>query len=171
MFTTSLVYSSGLASNAAGIISQVFDQTMTGLTGWAYLGAAYDEFRVLAFQVEYFPNNRYSKTLVTCAPGFGVVDRDSNGALISTAQAIGYSSVRILSLEDPWTDSKEYRGSSVPSLKWNMSSVTDGTFLTTAAPTPSVKAAIKLFFSGLTASTQYGLIVQRVLVQFRGKII
>jgi len=167
--TTNLIFGMTLNSTAAGLITTVFDQSMTSLADWGNWAGIYDEYRVLGCQLEFFPNNRYSKVAATCTPGFGVVDRDSNGALVSVAQALGYSSVRILSLEDPWTDRKEYRGSSVPSISWRMNSVLDGTFLTTAAPSGATKPTIKLYFSGLSASTGYGFCVQRMLVQFRGK--
>jgi hypothetical protein len=169
LITTNLIYGVTLSSTAAGLITTTFDQSMTGLTGWANFSALYDEYRVLGCQVEFFPSNRYSKTATFCAPGFAVVDRDSNGALVSAAEALGYSSCRIMTLEDPWTDSKEYRGSSIPSLSWRMDSVLDAQFVTTAAPSGATKPTIKLYFSGLSASTAYGFVIQRVLVQFRGK--
>jgi len=166
---TNLIYGVTLNSTAAGLITTVFDQTMTGLTDWTNWSGIYDEYRVLATQLEFFPNNRYSKVAATCTPGFGVIDRDSNGALVSASQALQYSSCRILSLEDPWTDRREYRGSSVPALNWRMNSVADAMYVTTAAPIAATKPAIKLYFSGLSASTGYGFVIQRVKVQFRGK--
>jgi len=158
-----------LASNAGGVINAVYDQTMTTANAWTHLAASYDEFRVLAFQVEFFPNNRYTKVTTLCTPLVGVVDRDSNGALLSFAAGFQYASARMLSLEDPWTDAKEYKGSSVPALKWKMDSVEDAVFLTTAAPTPTIKGAIKLYGQNLTASTTYGIVLQRFIVQFRGR--
>jgi hypothetical protein len=168
--TVSLINYNNLTSNAGGVFAGVYDQTMTNLAGWSDYAVVFDEFRVLGFQIEFFPVNRYTKVTTTCYPGVGVVDRDSNGALASIGAAFAYSSARVLSLEDPWTDAKEYRGSSVPALKWKMNSVLDGTYITTAAPTPTVKAAIKFYFQNLSASTTYGIVVQRMLVQFRGKI-
>jgi len=158
-----------LASNAGGIINPVYDQTMTTANAWTHLAASYDEFRVLGFQVEYFPNNRYTKVTTLCTPLVGVVDRDSNGALPSFAAGFQYASARMFSLEDPWTDAKEYKGSSVPSMKWKMDSVEDAVFLTTAAPTPTIKASIKFYGQNLTASTTYGIIIQRFIVEFRGR--
>jgi len=144
---------------------------MTGLTGWADYAALYDEYRVLAFQVEYFPTNRYTKATTSCVPGFAVIDRDSNGALTSTSQALGYASCRVMSLEEPWTDATEYRGSSIPALKWNMNGgVEEAGWTTTAAPVSATRGAIKTWFTGETASISYGIVLQRMMVQFRGAI-
>jgi len=167
--TANLLFEGTLTSSAGGVISSVYDQSMTGLQGWTQFSQLYDEFRVLGCQLEYFPANRYSRGAIATFPGFGVIDRDSNGALTSTAQAVGYASCRILSLDDPWTDRREFRGSSVPSLSYRMDAVNDGLFITTAAPTPATKPTIKLYITGLTATTNYGIVIQRVLVQFRGK--
>lgn len=168
--TTQMVYQNNVFSNAAGICAAVFDQTMTGLLNWATYAALYDEYRVLGCQLEYYPANRYSKAVVVCTPGVGVVDRDSNGALTSLAQGFGYASCRVLSLEDPWTDTRTYRGSSLPVISFRMDGVNDATWITTAAPIAATKPAIKLYFTGLTASTTYGLGVQRMAVQFRGRV-
>jgi len=166
-----LVFETPLASNAGGVITQVFDQTMANFVGWADLAVLWDEFRVLAFQAEFFPSNRYSKVAAACVPGYAVIDRDSNGALTSAGAALGYASVRIMNLEDPWTDLVEYRGSSIPALKWNMEGgVQESGWSTTAAPPAATRGAIKLWFSGLSASTSYGIALQRMLVQFKGAI-
>jgi len=169
LFSTDMLFESTLVSTIGGFISNVFDQSMTGLANWASFASIYHQFRVLAFTLEFFPANRYSKTTTSCQPGFGVVDRDDNSGLISLALAAAFSSARMLSLEDPWTDRREYRGSSVPALIWRMETIDEAAWLSTAAPSGTGRGSIKLFFAGLTASTTYGLVTQRVLVQFRGK--
>jgi hypothetical protein len=171
MVTANLVYQTTQSSNGAGIMTGVFDQTMTGMIGWSYWAGLYDEFRVLGMQLEFFPVNRYSKLTAVCTPGVGVIDRDSNGPLISLANGFGYASCRILSLEDPWADRHFYKGNCEPPITFRMDGVNDATWTTTAAPSGTNKPAIKFYFSGLTASTPYGLFVQRALVQFRGKVL
>jgi len=158
-----------LASSAGGVINAVFDQTMTGLSGWTSLANIWDEFRVLKMVVEYVPANRYNRAATTTLPGFAVVDRDSNSAITAAATALGYESVRILGLDDPWLPSGQVMGTCYKPVSWAMNSVEDGIFLTSNVPTPTVKPNIKLYFNGLTASTTYGTALLRVLVQFRGK--
>jgi hypothetical protein len=72
----------------------------------------------------------------------------------------------MLSLEDPWTDAAEYRGSSVPSLIIRMDGVEEAQWVPVAAT--SAFLFIKLFFTGLTASTNYGQYIVRGKLQFRG---
>jgi hypothetical protein len=169
LIEVSLYYTGTLSSNAGGVINSVFDQTMTYLQLWGDYYAAYDEFRVLGVELEYFPSNRYDRLTVTTTPGVSVVDRDSNNALSGITGSFIYSSARVMSLDDPWTDNHDYRGSSVPSIKWRMDGVNDATWITTANPIPTTKPTIKLFFSGLSASTAYGLVLTRYRVQFRGR--
>jgi hypothetical protein len=157
-----------LASGAGGVIATEYDDGMSAYAGWGAYSANYDEYRVLGIQVEYFPNNRYSKTTVTCTPVFSVVDRDSTGVLTSATQATSYESCRILSLEDPWTDRRDYAGSACQPIQLHMRGVRDAAYITTATTTPT--KAIKLYASGLSVSTTYGLIFVTALVQFRGKI-
>jgi hypothetical protein len=170
LVVTNLIYQGFLSSNPGGVSAVVQDMSMVGFIGWTSFSTVYDEFRVLAMEAEYFPNNRYSKATVICTPGVGVIDRDSNAPLGSFSQAFGYASARIFSLEDPWTDRKEYVGSSVPSMKYKMVGTEESLWVTTAVPAPATHPAIKFYFSGLSASTQYGMLLQRALVQFRGRI-
>jgi len=156
-----------LASSAGGVINAVFDQTMTGLSGWTSFSAVWDEFRVLKALVEYVPANRYNRGATTTLPGFVAVDRDSNSAITAAGTILAYESVRIFGLDDPWLMSQP--GSRYVPPSFEMSSVNDATWLTTNVPNPTVKPCIKTFFNGLTASTTYGTCLYRVLVQFRGK--
>lgn len=161
-----LIAQGAISSSAGGIINNVFTSgsvTWPTFSTWAGL---YDEYRVLGMQLEFFPSNRYSKATTVCNPGYGVVDHADSAALTTYAQAATYASARILSLEDPWTDRSEYRGSSVPSLVIRMDGVEEAQWLPVASTSSFL--AIKLYFNGLTASTGYGMFMLRGLVQFRG---
>jgi hypothetical protein len=159
----------GLTSSAGGVLNPVFDQTMTNLSGWTQFAALWDEFRILKYQVEYYPANRYNRGTTTVMPGAAVIDRDSNGALGSLSAAFAYSSARMMSLDDPWTNDKQYIGSHYAALTYSMDGAPDDVWLTCSAPTPTIKPSIKVFFSGLAATTFYGTALIRVLVQFRGR--
>jgi len=168
--TINLSYHTTISSNAGGVLNNTFDQSMTGLTDWADYAVLWDEYRVLGCQLEFYPNNRYSKVTVTCTPGVGIIDRDSNASLTTISQGFGYASSRILTLEDAWADKREYKANCVPPLTYRMAGIVEAEWLTTAAPVFTTRPTIKLYFSGLTASTSYGLCVQRMLIQFRGRI-
>jgi len=155
-----------LTSSAGGVLNNVYTSSSATWANFGTWAGLYDEFRVLGMQLEFFPNNRYSKVTTTCTPGFGVVDHADSTPLTSYAAALAYASNRVLSIEDPWTDRSEYRGSSVPSLIIRMDGAEEAQWLPTSST--SSYLAIKIYFSGLTASTSYGLFLLRGLVQFRG---
>jgi len=166
-----MLFSQLLSSSAAGSFFNSYGTNLvTNCTNWTAMSAVYDEYRVLAFEVEFFPSNRYSRATTTVTfPGVGVVDHDNAAPLVSVASGMGYESARMLSLDDPWTDRKEYRGSSVPSLKWHMSGIDEAPWLNVqAASSIAAYGGIKLAFDNLSASTTYGRAICRFLVQFKG---
>jgi hypothetical protein len=164
---TNVLFELDLSSDTTGTIASVFSNNPSGFYGWGNFNALYDEYRYLGIQVEYFPVNRYSKTTTTCVPGFAVVDRDDVAPLASQTAALMYESCRVMSLEDPWTDRREYRGSSVPALRMHMDGARESSWITTQ--TPAATGSIKLYFSQLSASTFYGKVIVRGLFQFRGR--
>jgi len=160
-----LFATANLNSTAGGVIATVISSSSVTFSNFAAYANIYDEFRVLGMQLEYFPANRYSKTTTVCMPGIGVVDRNDSTPL--SAPSILYESTRQLSLEDPWTDRSEYRGSSVPALHIRMEGAEEAQWLSTGST--AAELYVKLYFSGLTASTTYGVYYVRALVQFRGQ--
>jgi len=166
MLVVDLQAQGALTSTGGGVINTTWTSSSSTFPNFAAYAGLFDEFRVLGMHLEFFPANRYSKSTTICMPGFGVVDHADGTALTSYAQAATYASNRILSLEDPWTDRSEYRGSSVPALKIRMDGVEEAQWLPTASTSAFI--FIKLYFNGLTASTDYGMFILRGLVQFRG---
>lgn len=162
----SLFYTSTISSDAVGLISTIYNNDPSVYADFSNYASLYDEYRYLGIELEFFPNNRYSKTTTTCLPGVGVVDRDDTTALASVALGFQYESNMVLSLEDPWTDRRHYRGA-LPSLKMKMNGAKEATWITTA--TPVATGCIKIRFEGLSSSTQYGRILVRGLFQFRGR--
>jgi hypothetical protein len=144
-----------LSSSAGGVIDLVINNDPSGYTDWSSFATIYDEFRVLSMEFKYVPRNRYSKTTTTCIPVFQVIDRDSVGALSSVNATVQYSSCKIRSVEDPFTEIIRMIGT--PGAQ----------FITTASPTWTFSA--KFYQSGYSASTNYGDFLIHILVQFRGK--
>jgi len=142
-----------LASDGAGTIFNVYGADPSGSPNWGDTNAVWGEYRVLAFKVRFRPSNRYSKTTTTCVPGFGVLDRRNATALATLDAAIVHESSKELSLEDPWEMGGKMSGSE------------ESQFRVVSAPVALMW--IKLAFTGLTISTNYGLIVVSYLVQFR----
>lgn len=153
-------------SSAASTITNAFSLDPSSATDWSSFASAWHEYRILALELEFFPANRYSKTTTVTRPGYGVIDHADATALVGAP--LGFSSFRILSLEDPWTSRHDYVGSKCPPLTWRMMSMEESDFRPTATPSGTY-GSIKLFFDNLTASTVYGVFVLHYVVQFRGR--
>jgi len=151
--TLLLTYQTTLVSDAGGVISTVFGNNPSSAGNWADTNTVWGEHRVLAFKVEFFPYNRYSKTTTTCIPVVVDVDRRSATALPNMAAATSRETAKLKSLEDPWKIEAKMKGSE------------EAQFLAVSSPNSFIW--IKTYTSGLTVSTTYGLILVRYLVQFR----
>lgn len=162
--TENLVYTAPLASDVSGGITGVFNNgpLLGSATDWSNFSGAYHEYRCLAMQLDFLPNNQYSKTTTTAAPLAAVVDRSaSTSAITSWNVAVGHDSVQFLSLENkwrkPWCEPVVWRANGNEEMQWyeTNSLVTTG--------------LIKLFSDGNTASTTYGRILLTYVVQFRNR--
>lgn len=145
-----------ISSSAGGVMQEVFSDDLTGFGDISRFQDIYDEMRVLGLQVEYYPNNRYSKTTTICRPVITVVDRNDATVLASYSDACNASSSRVDSLEDPWVRDCKMNG------------IEDAQFLTTATLT-AARNFVKIYADGLSASTEYGFVQLKCLVQFRGR--
>jgi len=142
-------------SSAAGVIQPSYGDDPSLVGDWASLVAVYEEYRTLAFEVAYYPNNRYAPGTTFRTPIAVVPDRASAAILGSYAVAAEHASCKIFTLDDPWR------------VKMNMQDVTESQFIATSTPTPT--KWIKLFSNGLSLSTTYGMVIITYRIQFRGK--
>jgi hypothetical protein len=152
-FSTTCVNFTTLASTAGGVIATVFSSDPSTSADFAELAAVFGDYRCLGFEIEALPFDQYSKTVVHCEPGVGVLDRANSTALASLNASEGYGSSRRLSLENPWK------------MTLKVDNIDEASFL----PTNATVAFewIKLYFANLTVSTNYMQILQRWRVQFR----
>lgn len=157
--TTAVCVAEGpLSSDVTGTINIVIADNPSALgsnPNWTALQGVYDEYRILAVEMKYCPNDRYNRGVsVYTAPVYGVIDHDANTALTSYANAARYESCKQLSLDTPWT------------MIARMSEFSEATFLNTNGPVS--RYYLKFYGTGLTASTNYGRIIYTYRVQFRG---
>lgn len=146
---------SNLSSSGGSQITQTFSSNPASAGDWSSLAAVWEEYRILGMRVKFRPDNRYSKTTTICRPGYAVVDRGSSAALGSIQAAANHESAKEVDLEDPW------------SIEAKMNNADEASFISTASPQAFIW--IKLWFEGLTASTEYGIIETAWRVQFRGR--
>jgi hypothetical protein len=154
--TEVLNYITTLSSSGAGVINSVFSNSPSAAGGWSNLASSYDEYRTLAIEVSYRPDDRYNRGVsVSTAPIYVVIDHDNNGALTTQTQASQYSSVKQFSLDDPWK------------IRCGMSDVAEGQFINTGSP--ASQYFVKMYCGGVSLSATYGDIMVSYRVQFRGK--
>jgi hypothetical protein len=144
-----------ISSTVGGAIATVVASTPSGAPEWSSFAAIYDEVRVLGFKNSFRPNNQYTKVTTTCRPGYAVIDRSDSTALASYSDAVQYASRKPITLENPW------------SIEAKMGSVEEAQFAPTGSP--GNQMWLKIYFDGLTISTEYGLLETVFLVQFRGR--
>jgi hypothetical protein len=157
MVLVSLTSTSAVSSSVAGLLANTFSMNPGGFTDWASYKVLYDEFRVLGTEMTYIPNynNTYAAALIQ-APFLIGTDRDSNTVPANYGAAWNYESAVVGT-----TGSKLH-------LTAKMTGSEDAQFLTT---TSGVVPWYHWYFAnGLTASTNYGSMFFRMLVQFRGRV-
>ncbi len=153
-------FSNPITSSAGGVINTVFDpySQLTSSGNWSSASALFSSYRILGYRLVLMPINQYNKaTATTVNPGMILVDRESNTAITTSSAAAAYGSADFVSLERKIV--REVR----------MNGVDEASFIdVAAAPATANRFFIKLYFDGLTASTNYLLYLGWVVVQFRG---
>jgi len=144
-----------LFSDVGGTIALVQGSSPAAIGDWTSLANSFEEYRTLAFEIEYRPANRYSKVTTATFPSCWIVDRSSASALGSSITAANHASCRLLSLEDPFK------------IGCKMTGTDESDFIPTSAPI-SV-SWIKAYVTGLTASTTYGSCLVKYVIQLRGE--
>lgn len=150
--------SGGVTSTAGGVIATVFDSwSQAGTTSqWASLTAMFSEVRILAFKLHMIPVNKFS-TSVNNIPITSVVTRDTATALTSFQDAAGYVS------------SQEHGTFSTINRVVRMDDLDEASWIQmSSSPASNNRLYVKLYGSGLAASTNYYQFLNSIVVQFRG---
>jgi hypothetical protein len=142
-----------LASDGSGVIANVIGDAPTAASDWASAVALYKEYRVLAHEVRFYPQNRYSKSTTVTRPIAVVIDRSDSSSLTSYLTAAVYTSHKIKSTDDPFSET------------CHMVGINEASFSLTSSPT--ITKWIKFWSSGNSFSTTYGIYVVSYRVQFR----
>jgi len=162
LHTITLQSDGSLTSDAAGLCQHVYankpDAPGSGLGAcaqWTQLSQTFDEYRVLAYEIEYIPFDRYNRGAIITTPVVVVLDYDTATVLGSYGIADSYESARTKSLDTPWR------------VRISMNGIENSTFVNSLATTSTF--FLKMFSSGLTPSTPYGKIFYRARIQFKNK--
>lgn len=156
--TFALRLTNTIASSAGGVINTVFNpgSQATSSNPWTELSALFEEWRILAYRVHLLPINKYL-VAATNFPVLSVIDREDATTIASLNEAASYAS------------SKEHIIGSTITREVRMCDIGEATWtLTSSTPTASSLGYVKLYGSGLAASTNYYQYLNTVVVQFRG---
>ncbi len=151
LVTLRLGYDQSCTADGSGNLATVFSDSPAGAQNWTSYAATFEQYRVLAFRVEFDP---FWTVNTTFAPIASVIDRSDATALTSYGLAERYGSHH------------KAQGKERFSQLVTMSSIDTSDFIPTSTITAS--AWIKMFSSGNTASASLGRYNVELLVQFRG---
>jgi len=172
LHTQVLVYDFALTSSGAGTIANTLPfENPSATIDWASAVNLYDEYRTLAMEILYVPNAEDVQTPATITaifPIYTVIDRDSQIALTSYAQATEYGSCVPHTLTKKWSVRMNMEGLSVGNSTGTSSVTGEGLWLNASIPPPAC-GSIKMFSTGLNSSAAYGRMIVRYRVQFRGR--
>jgi len=154
-----------LTSDAGGTMAPVFTSNpaspgggLGACAGWSSLSAVFDEYRTLAFEVEFV--SVYDQLISSAVqPLCFVKDYDTSTALSSFGNADNYASQKLFTIA-------EYDGK-VKKFVIRMNGAENAGFANTASP--AALFWIKAFSTGLTTSSNVIHVFVRYLVQFRGR--
>ncbi len=151
-------YTGTLASDGAGVMNPVINpySQASSSANWSALTSLFQEYRILGIETHFLPINRYS-VATSNFPVFTVVDRSSATALSSLSQAAAFGSSKEHMIGEKFKRSA--RMHDVGEADWNLIS---------ASPSNTSIFYIKMYGSGLAASTNYYQYISYILVQFKG---
>lgn len=151
-----------ISTNGSGVYAVAFSSDPTSMTQWANMIGNVDQYRVLAIELVFEPQNRYNQTLSVAYAGaipviMTVLDYNSAVALSSYQVAAEFASCRMKSLADAWE--RSIRATGLDLMAW---------VDTNNAPTRVM--SIKTYVTGANASTTVGHAIVRRLIQFRSTV-
>lgn len=157
-FETVQVQTFDLVTNGAGVVSFAYGSWPSSTTDWSNAVAVWHEARTLKMRVQYAPQNRYSRGVITVRPIVTLVDHTDSTTVSSYATAGAHESSVLRTLDDPWTQ--------VASMNGNEEAVFQDT---NALATAANRFFIKGYSDGNTTSSTIGVVMITYLVQFRGR--
>lgn len=154
-YTLRLGADSAVTTDGSGLLATVFANTISAAQNWSSYAAVFDEYRILAFSVEFEPLWQAGGSTATYwAPIASVVDRSDATALTGMGLASRYESCKKVPGQRKWRQTV------------TMQSVEDGSFVSTT--TTASNAWIKVYSSGNSLSLTIGRANIVWIAQFRG---
>lgn len=156
--TTNLTLVTTFTTNGSGDAFAVYStDQVTSVPEWSTWASLYREYRVLGMEATYMPRAtaEYPATGVQIGYGATYIQHGTSGAVSSTTAAVENATYQ------PWSVGKWARRT------WHMTSVDEANFITTA--TYANFGGVGFCAEAAQASSAFGTVYVRYLVQFRGR--
>lgn len=160
MVTIGLSFANPVNGAASGGINYaLYQKDCTSCTDWASCAAMYGEYRVLGLECEYLPHFGWGNATVAHSAGFSIVSHSSDVFAVSPSldQLVQHADWKAFNTGTPFK------------IDWRMSSVEEGDFNSTAAPSTVILGGIQLYAPAAVTVMQYGYAVNTFLIQFRDR--
>lgn len=160
--TTMIGLTASLATGGTGTAQGTnFVTDCYGASEWAAWSSLYQEFRVLAYEWKYVP--QFSDGYVT-----GGVLTPAQGAIATYHQNSGFTAPTTIAEMICNRTYKEFNLARPMTIHWRMSGADEAGFLRTDTAPPQV-GCVHYLAEGGTASSLFGRVYVRTLVQFKGR--
>lgn len=159
--TVQLNFAATLQSSGSGVLATVFSPgtQVTSSADWTNIANLWEEYRILSWDIEMVPWNKYyGPTTNVLPPFYSVIDRVTATALGSIADAIGYNSVMLHSASETMKRSAKMTGQDESA--WTS---------TGSSPASAAQFYLKLYGSGFSNSINLFDYKMVYLVQVKGR--
>jgi len=159
-FVTHGATTQNLVSSSGGLNTDVISNiVVANLADWTQLALTWAEIRVLGMRMHYVPYNKFNRGDVNTVPGGVCFTRDSSTALAALTAALSKENSKTVSLDESWT------------IETYMDEVEEAVYIPLGSYTANgILWWYKAYFSGLTVSTTYGLLVSEFIYELKGRI-
>lgn len=157
--TVHMSFLNGMTGGSVGLQNYYGTANVTSCSDWSKYSALYDEYRVLGFQVDYWPNALDGSTQVVQSAGMWVSTH-------STSNPFPFTSLSVIG--DYGTVQPFYTGRPCK-LVWKMASTEESQFTPTASSGSQGYVGFWAPNATTTGSGAYGYALVSFAVQFRGR--
>lgn len=163
--TTKLRVVATVASNGGGQITFAYSDNPSSLRDWSSFATLYDEYKVKAIKIQYYPYLPNDTSTVTgFLPLYSVYDDNTaTNPLTAVNDAIEYENCKQYNMYRPW---KRYQRM-IPLAANATTVVRAGGWVPTASPAAS--QCVAFYGEGYDISTSYGSIVVTMYIKFRSR--
>lgn len=152
-------------TSSSGTIQAWYDDNPGNATDWTSFASLYDQYRILAMKVNFYPSRPNDESATTTfAPMYVIYDPDSTGAGPATADiALQVEGCKVRDMNKPFSFYTKIRKQM--SVQSGAVTISMGGWRDIGSV--GATGGIKLLATGLNSASLYGTIVSKFYIQFR----